>query len=92
MTPCNNCHGGEGTRPSRNELEWLTREPRLVAENGRNATDTAPAIPPDLPCPAQTHWPERLARDRDRMPAFAWWVRENYRDTLRAARPGIRPY
>ncbi len=92
MTPCNNCHGGEGTRPSRNELEWLTREPALGPEGGRNGSDATATVPPDIACPARPHWPERLARDRDLLPAFSWWVRENYRETLRAARPGVRPY
>lgn len=87
MTPCNNCHGGEGTRPRRNELEWMTRLPGLPTEAAQETQDFGHATPPDVACPAATHGPAGLAQERIPLSGYPWWVRENYRRTLQNLHP-----
>lgn len=87
MTPCHNCHGGEGTRPNRNELEWLTQMPRGMTNPSEAVSDTPFQVPPDSPCAARRHWPEGLSQERTLLSAYPWWVRENYRETLHRMDP-----
>ncbi|MFO1463000.1 MAG: hypothetical protein U1F66_04430 [bacterium] len=91
MTPCNNCHGGEGTRPRRSELEWLTRLPGPPVEGPTSASDLGSAVPPDIACPAREEWPEALAQERRQLSGYPWWVRENFREALRRRHPGTVP-
>ncbi|MCE9625784.1 MAG: hypothetical protein K8R69_10110 [Deltaproteobacteria bacterium] len=78
MTPCNNCHGGEGTRPTRSELQWLRGDDLPVA--------------PTMDCPAEAHWPEALRQARPELQGYPWWTRGNFRATQHRMQPSTPTY